>query len=139
MKTIIHYECEVCHQQYSHPEIARACEESLLPPKPSCIIGEEVKLKNRNTGHTLAVVKDLHLVPEYWLYDVAQKTSIEEKDKEWFKSLKQRFWHGWELELDREVCLDHHWEDQSNRVKAFYILTNRDDPRYLVRDDNNCY
>lgn len=123
MKTIITYVCEICDGIYNTPELAQACEQSSPPPK-RCQVGQEIKLSNRNTGHTLAVVAGMRLVQSYPARNL--------------RASKPSEWHQWEIELDREVCLDHHWEEGSNLIPDHYII-DEIDPKAKIRDDNNCY
>lgn len=135
MKTITSYICDICNATYDSPELAQTCEQSASPPK-RCEIGQEIKLKNRNIGHTVAIVKGMRLVQNYyttppWKGRVGEFIAHVAK-------LKDYFWHEWEIELDRDVMLDHHWETALNFIPDFYLL-NEDDPKAKIRDDNNCY
>lgn len=135
MKTITQYQCEVCKVCYLVKELAEACERHA--PKPLGLkIGQEVKLKNRNTGYTLAVLKGLHLISRHSLY---ANTTPEIMDK-WRHMYGDDYlnnieFHDWSLELDRMVSLDHHWEHARDDVEALYLLT-EDEAKNMKRNDN---
>lgn len=99
MKQIMLYVCEICGTEFREQDRAAKCEASGTPTKKlPWEIGSEVKLKNRNKGYTLAVVKGARVVNYSY------------------------FTHEWMLELDREVYLDHKWEEPSSQVFEFYVL-----------------
>lgn len=133
MKTIITYVCEICNSSYSTVEFAQACEQSTPPPK-FYEIGQEIKLKNRSAGYTLAIIKALHLVQSYFAHSQNYFTQSDVTKKE----LSNIHRHEWQLELDREVYLDYCWERSTNLIPSYYILKG-DHPQAKIRDDNNCY
>ena len=100
MRQVTVYICEICGTEWRDQDLASKCEARGTPPKNApWEIGGEVKLKNRNKGYTLAVVKGAR---------VSSFSGIS---------------HMWMLELDRHVYLDHAWEDQSDEVFDLYVLS----------------
>ena len=100
MKQVTLYICEICGTEWRDQDRAAQCEARGTPTKKApWEIGGEVKLKNRNKGYTLAVVKGARIAI--------------------FAGLT----HEWVLELDRQVYLDHAWDDQSDEVFDFYVLS----------------
>ncbi|SRR5579871_945008 len=100
MKQVTLYVCEICGTEWRDKDLAARCEARGTPAKKvPWEIGGEVKLKNRNKGYTLAVVKGARVAN--------------------FSDLA----HEWMLELDRQVYLDHAWDDQTDQVFELYVLS----------------
>jgi hypothetical protein len=143
MKEKTLFQCEICDTQYQLRELALSCEASGVPPK-RVNVSDVVKLKNRNVGYTLAIVKALRVVqgPATYIPDLPSMTQEQyQKIPHWWddKTINptpQR--HEWELILDRKVCLDHKWETSSDTLSEHYVLT-EEQAKDMKREDNNCW
>jgi hypothetical protein len=143
MKEKTLYQCEICETWYQVKALALSCEASNLP-LTQLQVGQEVKLKNRNTGYTLAIITKLVIGPGYSnLSNIDLETYQEHlshpKGKEWQQKVEHsKYRHEWLIVLDREVMLDHKWEDYKNTVGEHNILS-EEKAQGVLRDDNNCH
>jgi len=96
--TAVTFTCDVCKTAYPSVTEAAACQESPLPPTPPFKAGDEVRLRNRG-GRTYTVAKLLCYRPAAAFQG-----------------------HCWTLVLDREICLDHKWERQTDTISADYLV-----------------
>lgn len=140
MKIVSQYQCGKCSTSYKHEDYARLCEGRGAEPQP-VEVGAEVRLKNRNHGHTVAVVKALKLRPSDALAFVEAEPKPALESPEWIEYVETTL-HEWVLVLDREVMLDHKWDEPLSEVPAFYLLTDAAlaaDPTRGERRDGDCW
>lgn len=121
MKKIERFECEKCHTQWKSARLANICENSPMPPCRAKV-GDEVRLRNRNCGFTLAVVKEIYIVSCY-LAPFENLSEEELEAKGILQGLGRSQFHEWKLSLDRDVDLDHKWESATSLVGDFYVLS----------------
>lgn len=134
MKEYSRFQCEVCGKEWSFRQLVQLCEQYQL--KPTTIkVGDEVKLQNRNVGYTLAVVKDISIVPSGYPFD-PQSENLLQKQMAYFQTAQ---YHRRILWLDRPVFLDHKWEDHLQAIDPdVYVLT-EEEAAGMQRDDNNAW
>lgn len=135
VKVNTRYECEVCKHEWKFQKLAELCEKYQCLPL-NTKIGDEVKLRNRNNGYTVAVVKDICIIPNHFI--------LEPKDEGHLASLLSFFekkieFHRRVLRLDREVTLDHKWEDSTSSIDPYSYVLSDDEAKDMERDDNNCW
>lgn len=128
------YSCNVCNLEYQDKKLAESCETSVPPEKP-CEPGQEIKLLNKSSRTwTLALCKEIKLVPTKLSLVMVDGTYAEYAEAVHVNLEKNR--HEWQLTLDKPVFLDKTWEDFKLKISSSHIIKDEKITNSHKRADN---
>ena len=130
------YKCPICGYLFDDRKAAEFCAKA--PYEPLAKPGDEVKLKNRNHGYTVATVISIKPASRLRLLSMGPSPILIAED------IPEEWAHDTIATLADSVHLDHKWEDYHDKISLNTYLVSPEDHDYQKRmehgrDDNNSW